>query len=456
MDVFSTLRVRQEESWNRLATRRRARREGRNVKEKVNRAASCPAVRSHLFTQSPLTPETHYKEVNTFRSRLLATLATALLAAAPLAGAQTAPAAPTPAPRTTPAAPSSQTRAPRVGDEVFQKTRPAAFRIETLDEKGEVDGIGSGYFINKDGLALTAYHVVFRARSLRARTLAGESLPIRVVGYDDNSDLAVVQVEVKGDVPFLPLAAQAPKVGDPALAIGNGGGRFLRGEYGTLERLDVASERGDFPSGTLEVTAPLVPGDSGGPLINARGEAIGVVSYIQLGGPGEDSTTAPAMRSNANGTPRIISFAVPVVRDSTLLAALKRGEKRDAPVIGIALSGEGIALFDNLRDDAFARLGLGPKPGVLFDQVTPGGPGEKAGLRPVEIVSQGGEGQLPTLRGDVILAVDGKSVREFVDLINVVRARKVGDTIVLTVQRGKETTEVRLTLGARAQVQTTR
>ncbi|WP_041230945.1 S1C family serine protease [Deinococcus peraridilitoris] len=374
------------------------------------------------------------------RSRVLTALASALLLTAPLAAAQSAPAAP--ANRTS--STQAQNAAARVPAEVYQKNRAAAFRIEQRDDNGELDGIGTGYFINKDGLALTAYHVVFGAKNLRARTLSGEVLPVKVVGYDDGNDIAVVQVEVKKDVPFLPLAAEAPKTGDAALAIGNGGGRFLRAEYGNLQRLSVEAGRADFPSGTFELDAQLVPGDSGGPIINAKGEAIGVVSYIQVG-----SASGQGARSSARGM-QIISYAVPVSRESTLVAALTKGEKRDAPVIGIRGG-------TDLRDEAFVPTGLGPKPGVVFFEVTPGSPAAKAGLRPIETLQQPrSPNDYPKLRGDVILAVDGKSVRDFTDLLTQVRARKVGDTVTLTVQRGEETVQLKMTLEGRAQVQMNR
>ncbi len=318
---------------------------------------------------------------------------------------------------------------------MFQKLRPATFRLEqrSASDRGAPDGLGTGWFISDDGLALTAYHVVFGAPKLSARLLNGERYDLTVIGYDDSNDVALVKVNVKGKVPFVPLAQQGPKVGDAALAIGNSGGQLLKEKRGVLKRLDVAAGRADFPNGTLELDAPLAPGDSGGPVINARGEGIGVVSYIR------------AQEGSSNRNPVWNSYAVPITSGSPLLADLRAGKKSDAPAIGI-----GYSLPFELADSAFTDFGLGGKPGVLFDSVVKDGPADRAGLRPLNVVD--GESRPPKLSGDVIVAVNGKSVRVWTDLIEQIRSSRVGDTIRLTVQRGANSVEVPVTLGARADV----
>ena len=89
--------------------------------------------------------------------------------------------------------------------------------------------------------------------------------PAQVIGYNDQDDLALLRVNVPRGTPFLPLAAARPAVGETALAIGNGGGAFLTPKTGRLLGLDSDPGRADFPPGTLEMNAPLIPGDSGGP-----------------------------------------------------------------------------------------------------------------------------------------------------------------------------------------------
>lgn len=366
---------------------------------------------------------------NTRPPRALGALALTALLAAP-ALAQTTPSTAQP---TRPAQNTTATSA-GVSDAIFQKLRPATFRLDqrAASDNSPPDGIGTGWFINDSGLALTAYHVIFGADKLSARFLNGERYDVEVVGYDDSNDVALVQVKVNRKVPFIPLAQAAPKVGEAALAIGNSGGQLLKEKRGVLKRLDVAAGRADFPSGTLELDAPLAPGDSGGPVINARGEGIGVVSYI---------------RAAQGSTPRQLvwnSYAVPMTSGSSLLASLQAGRKNDAPAIGI-----GYSLPGELPDEYFS-FGLGGKPGVLFTSVVKDGPAARAGLRPLQVLD--GDSTPPRLAGDVIVAVNGKTVREWLDLIEQIRAYKVGDTVRLTVQRGAQSVEVPVELGARAQV----
>lgn len=380
------------------------------------------------------------ESVSHSRPRALVALLSAFLLVSP-AFAQGSPAAPS-APA---AAPNATTR---VGADVFQKLRPTAFRIEqrAANATTSPDGIGTGFFISKDGLALTAYHVVFGAKDLSARLVGSDKrVPLEVIGFDDYNDIALLRVKVTDDVPFLPLAQTSPKIGDAALAIGNGGGAFLKDKYGTFERLDVASDRADFPSGTLELNAQLIPGDSGGPIINAKGEAVGVVSYIQVGGS-----------STGGSNLRIKSYAIPVTQSSKLVADLRGGVKRDAPVLGVSRGGQigNVAGALDDADELFPSVGLGSKLGVTFSGVQDGSPAAKAGLKPLVLVDQGNQQQnrFPQFSGDVIVAIDGKAVRAWNDLVSQIRGKKIGDAIKLTVARGGQTVEVNVTLAARAEI----
>lgn len=358
------------------------------------------------------------------RLRALTALLTAFLLV-PLASAQTAPSV------AQARQGGSTTATPRVGADIFEKTRAAAFRIE------DDNGVGTGFFISNDGLALTAYHVVFGARNPKAITVDKKEYAFDVIGFDDYNDVALLKVKVTGSVPFLPLAKASPKVGDAVLGIGNGGGSFLTAKYGNLRALDVEAGRADFPSGTLEMTAPLIPGDSGGPIINASGEAVGVTSYIR-----------------ATGRSSWRSYAVPMTDTSALLRDLRAGARRDAPVLGIARSSSPIFDYlDSAETDEFKTAGLGTVRGVTFGSVQSAGPAALAGLRPLEQVTAGTRQQpLGQLRGDVITAIDGRTVTEWLDLINIVRGKKVGDTVRLTVQRGEQVVNVDVKLGSRAQL----
>ncbi|MFC6591822.1 S1C family serine protease [Deinococcus lacus] len=203
-------------------------------------------------------------------------------------------------------------------------------RIGSVDlSRGEA-GLGTGFFIEADGQVLTAYHVVSEGRFFQVQTLAGRRYPARLVAFDAAADTALLQVDSKEIFPTLPISPKKPRPGQPVLAIGNSGGDFLQPRQGRLLRLDAAAGRADFPQGTLEMDAPLAPGDSGGPILNRQGQVIGVVSYVRVGDSGETET----------------SYAIPLVEGSDLLAALKAGEQRDHPVVGLVFD----VLHDGLTD----------------------------------------------------------------------------------------------------------
>ena len=370
--------------------------------------------------------------------------------------AQTAPAQPSPAAPaapTTPSRPATSGRVTSGADKLtsaegalFTKARPSTLRILQCPVNNcvEPDGIGTAFLIGDDGLALTAYHVIFQAKALSAQTADRKRYAVEVVGYDDQNDIALLRVNVPKGTPYLPVAAASPKVGDPVLAIGNGGGSFLTPKTGRLTALDTPSDRADFPSGTLELTAPLIPGDSGGPILNAKGEVTGVVSYISV---------KPSNVEDLSADPEITAYAVPVTAGAQRLADLKKGVKREAPVIGVGIDGN-LALLTALPERLFAEaneklgLGLGSVAGAFFTSVSENGPAARAGLRPVRYNTDG-----KVTQGDLVTAIDGKRVVNFSDFQRLVRTNyQPGDTVTLKVLRAGKTIDVKMTLIGRSTV----
>ncbi|MFD1731887.1 S1C family serine protease [Deinococcus malanensis] len=199
------------------------------------------------------------------------------LGPAPASQAQTAEPAARPAtvkPAATPPAPLNSNEL-RTLQTLFPKVRPATLRIEECppNDCSDPDGVGTAFLISEDGLALTAYHVVFGAKNLSAVTVDRKRYKVEILGFDDQRDVALLRVNVPKGTPFLPVAAARPKIGETALAVGNGAGAFLQAKTGRLIGLDADAGRADFPPGTLELTAPLQPGDSGGPVLNAKGKS---------------------------------------------------------------------------------------------------------------------------------------------------------------------------------------
>ncbi len=321
---------------------------------------------------------------------------------------------------------------------LFQQTRPATVQIrdcapvESDPECDDPTGLGSGVLISADGSLLTAYHVVYGATRLEAVTLDKKHYKISVVGFDEPHDLALLKINISGAA-FVPLAAQTPKIGQAALAIGNAGGAFLQPKSGKLLALNAAAGRADFPPGTLQLDAPLAPGDSGGPILNDAGQLIGITSYIRQE-PGEKTKALPptATYNMFLATLKTTSYAVPISSGSDLLAQLRTGIRREAPVVGIQTAN---ALTDQLDVAFFKALGLGSTVGFVFTDVVMGGPADLAGLHPLKATAFDSKGAATRATGDVITAVDGKPVKSYLDFLAAIRSYEVGDQVTLTVIR---------------------
>jgi serine protease Do len=297
---------------------------------------------------------------------------------------------------------------------LFEQSRPASVQIEQLGADGS-GGLGSGFFISSGGLLLTAYHVVDGARVIRVRTVSNVVFPAKVVGFDNAADVALLQIATRGTVPFLKLAPRTPRVGEAVLAVGNSKGDFLQPRRGRLLALGARAGNATFPQNTLEMSAPLAPGDSGGPIIDSAGQAIGVVSYVRVDSQGST----------------LSSYAVPVTSGEQLISELKAGTKRDVPAIGL--------YFDDARD------GLTTPPGGVVGSAVEGSPATKAGLLGLK---RNAERQV-TGFGDIIVNVDGVRTRSADDVIFEIRRRHIGETVTLRVDRNGVQRDVQLPLVAK-------
>lgn len=380
---------------------------------------------------------------------LVATLAPRLVAAPPAPELQRVQAAPP-----QPLAPEGALA------DAYQLALPASLRIEARCAgafRGGALGVGSGFYISPKGEVMTAYHVVEGdGVSVCPRIeyvgieADGDEVELEMVGFDAYFDLAVMRADVTGEVPYLPLAAQAPRPGTEVVAIGNSRGDVLAPRAGRVTRLGVQASRADFADGTIELTAALAPGDSGGPVLTEAGEAVGVVSYI--------SFTPGSMRSDAYVPPFLrglslpsdfASYAVPVSLDDDLVAGLRAGERRDVPVIGFSWRPG----FDYEPGQGGRDFGMRPGPVVV--NVAPDGPAAQAGLRSYAerpVYDEDGELIGIERRADVIVAVDGEPTPTFYALLETVRRKQIGETVSLTVQRGRTTIRLDLELGAKREV----
>jgi S1-C subfamily serine protease len=340
--------------------------------------------------------------------------------------------------------------------DAYETARAATVRIEGRcgPGRGVTTGVGSGFFVSESGLLLTAYHVIDTSNSSCAVRYVAidsteEEFALSLVGFDVYMDVAALQADVDRLVPALPLSTSVPNPGSEVVAIGNSRGDFLAARAGHVTRVGVRAGRADFASGTIELTNSLAPGDSGGPVVNARGQAVAVVSYISFN---------PSAMSSQDWIPPYLrgivlpsafaSYAVPVIDDSELVNGILAGDMRDVPVIGFSWP-QG---FD--YDPRTSQVFLGPRPGTIVGEVAAGGPAAAAGLRSFSqsrVVRGDGTVAFETT-ADVIVAIDGEPTATFADLLAIVREKAIGQTVTLTVQRGNGTFEIELTLGAKRAV----
>jgi S1-C subfamily serine protease len=287
---------------------------------------------------------------------------------------------------------------------VAKSVTPSIVRIDvtTSGFLGEASGTGSGVIYRTDGYIITNNHVVEGARQVEVTLSTGESLPARVVGTAAPADdIAVIKVD-RTNLPAASFGTVANlTVGDLAVAIGSPfglQGTVTAGVISALHR-NITLGPGARFTDAIQTDAPINPGNSGGALAGADGSVIGINTAI-LGGTG----------GNVG-----VGFAIPIdiaIRDAEQIITTGRAQR---PFLGI--QGE------NIPNDG----------GALLQEVVPGGPAERAGLR----------------RGDIIVAIDGSKIASMDDLISFLSRKDVGAVVTLTFTRDGARRTVKATLAAR-------
>jgi serine protease Do len=284
------------------------------------------------------------------------------------------------------------------------------------EDAPEARGTGTGFIIDKAGFILTNNHVVDGADSIRVSLYGGgrtESYSAKVVGHDVLTDTALIQLT---EMPSAPL--QEAKFGDSAqmqpgdwvMAIGN---PF---ELGHTVTVGVISALGRPLGGVrgreqnmLQTDAAINPGNSGGPLLNVRGEVVGINTAIY---------TDTQRAANIG-----IGFATPINAIRDLLPQLRNG-KVTRGVIGVQVS------KDPISKEAASAFGLPSAAGAVVSSVTSGGPADKAGLEP----------------GDVIIEFNGRPVSDSDALVAMVVSTKPGTSVPVTVYRDKQRKSLNITV----------
>ncbi|MDR7544300.1 MAG: trypsin-like peptidase domain-containing protein [Armatimonadota bacterium] len=295
-------------------------------------------------------------------------------------------------------------------DAIYLRAAPAVAAIRIGHDA--TAGVGTGFAIDARGVLITAAHVARGADRITAEFGDGAPLEAELVGYDARRDVALLRVRPLAPLTTLEVVDSAGvQRGDPVAVIGTPRGRPRVMTTGSVQATGVTLP-GQLPGIFIQFDAPVQPGNSGGPLLNDRGQVIGVVVALrrQPDGAAGLATSSAALRST--------------------LPAMADGARLERAWIGLS----GVTLGPDVR------FGRGAPRGVLVLAVVPDSPAARVGLR--------GEHNDPP--GDIIVAIDGEPIGAWEDLLRVLGGREPGQRIRLGLIRNGTYQELQLTLEARS------
>jgi S1-C subfamily serine protease len=315
--------------------------------------------------------------------------------------------------------------------EVYHKAIPSVVNITSKTVAydffyGPVpqEGQGSGFIIDKEGHILTNYHVVGDSAQVEVTLHNKKTYKAEVIGRDRGHDLAVVKIDAPGVVPAVLGDSKSLQVGQKTFAIGNPfglAGTMTRGIISSLR--PIRSPEGGYIEEAIQTDAAINPGNSGGPLLNSHGEVIGINSLIATGGSNQSAGIGFAIP---------INVAKAVLNDLITLGTVRR------PSLGIQTLPIGPELAQ--------EMGLPSDYGVLIVRTIPGGAADQAGLRGGNQRAYLGNAPI-MIGGDLIVAIDGDRIGEQQDLANAMNKHRAGDTVTVTIYRGKRKMDVKVVLG---------
>jgi S1-C subfamily serine protease len=306
-----------------------------------------------------------------------------------------------------------------------------------LPQRQQEQSLGSGFVVDKAGHIVTNYHVIQGAKQVRVSFSNGASMKATVQGTDPSSDLAVLKIDASSRaLTPLPLGdSDEMEVGDPVVAIGNPFGldrTVTAGIVSAIQRA-ITAPNGSTIDHVIQTDAAINHGNSGGPLLNRRGEVIGVNSQIETG----DSSVATG---NVG-----VGFAIPSNTVKTVIAQLIRQGHIDRAFIGIGAV--------PITGDLARVFRLPVSHGLLVQSVEPGSGAEKAGLEagttPVVLA-----GESYNLGGDILVEADGKPIASLSKLRDLVAAKKPGDTLHFVIYRSDKRKDIDVKLGRQPGTQT--
>jgi S1-C subfamily serine protease len=321
---------------------------------------------------------------------------------------------------------------------VYEQASPSVANIVTRTVEYDfffnpvpVEGAGSGFLIDDQGHILTNSHVVAGADlievSLGERGEQGR-FRARVVGRDERNDVALLKI-APGQHKLKPLPlgdSSVVRVGQRVLAIGNPFGFQSTLTTGVVSATDRTVQTGPqtFIDQAIQTDAAINRGNSGGPLLNTKGEVIGINTLIV----------------SPSGVASGIGFAIPINTARRIAEDLIRYGRPRRAYLGL----EGMQLWPELAE----ALGLPVGEGILIERVERGGPADRAGIRGGDRAVSAGLRRL-IIGGDVLVAIEGDPVRNSFDLNLLLNRKQPGDVVTVTIYRGNRKMDVKVTLGER-------
>ena len=277
--------------------------------------------------------------------------------------------------------------------EIYRRCIGSVVSIVTVTPSGKASG--TGIIMSEDGYVITNHHVIESAQAVSVLTADSQEYTASVVGSDETSDLAVLKIEAEGLQAAEFGDSSVLQVGDSVAAIGDPLGTALRGTMtdGIISAINRDLTVNDRTMSLIQTNAALNSGNSGGPLINVYGQVVGI-NTMKMG-------------SSSTVSVEGLGFAIPIASTAYMINDLiAYGEIHGEVMIGVSVQIAPVTLDSG-------------ETALLVMEVTPGGPGDEAGIQ----------------KGDLILKADGEALTKSTDLLRVRRRHEAGETLSLLVER---------------------